>query len=70
MHNALEKEKATGADIEEGMTNTQKSNFMVVDMRKKLGTMVQLITPSVAKIYNLLINAGKIGTVNQISCAN
>lgn len=52
------------------MTNTQKSNFMVVDMRKELGTMVQLITPSVAKIYNLLINAGKIGTANQISCAN
>ena len=57
--NALEKAKATGADPNQIMANAGKPSFMVVDMRKDLGMMVQLITPRAAAIHNLLIRARK-----------
>lgn len=59
MQNAMEKAKATGADLEQILKNADKPSFMVVDMRRDLGMMVQLITPRAAQIHNLLINARK-----------
>lgn len=59
INNAMEKAKATGADIDEVLASAQKPSFMVVDMRRELGMMAQLITPRAAMIHNLLINAGK-----------
>ena len=59
MKNALEKAKATGTDPEQILKNADKPNFMVVDMRRNLGMMVQLIVPRAAQIHNLLINSRK-----------
>lgn len=59
MQNALEKAKATGANTDEILANAEKPSFMVVDMRRDLGMMVQLITPRAALIHNLLLNARK-----------
>lgn len=59
LQNALEKAEATGADPEEIRKNSSKPSFLVVDMRKDLGMMVQLITPKAAMIHNLLINSRK-----------
>ena len=57
--NALEKAKATGTDPELILESADKPSFMVVDMRRDLGMMVQLITPRASQIHNLLINARK-----------
>jgi len=57
VQNAIEKAKATGANTDEVLANAEKPSFMVVDMRRDLGMMVQLITPRAALIHNLLINA-------------
>lgn len=59
LKNALEKAAATGADPEEIKKNASRPSFMVVDMRKDLGMMVQLITPKAAMIHNLIIGSGK-----------
>lgn len=57
--NALAKAKATGTDPELILESADKPSFMVVDMRRDLGMMVQLITPRASQIHNLLINARK-----------
>ena len=59
LKNALEKAAATGADPEVIRANADKPSFMVVDMRRDLGFMVQLITPRAKMIHDLLISAGK-----------
>ena len=59
LKNALEKAAATGADLEVIRANADKPSFMVVDMRRDLGFMVQLITPRAKMIHDLLISAGK-----------
>lgn len=59
IQNAMEKAKTTGGNVNEILANADKPSFMVVDMRRDLGMMVQLITPRAALIHNLLIDAGK-----------
>lgn len=59
LENALAKARATGANVDEIMSNADKPSFMVVDMRKDLGMLVQLITPRAARLHKLIIEAGK-----------
>ena len=57
MANAIEKAKATGADVEAIKKNAGKASFMVCDMRKELGFAVQLITPRAQALHNAIIGA-------------
>lgn len=57
MANAIEKAKATGADVEAIKKNAGKTSFMVCDMRKELGFAVQLITPRAQTLHNAIIGA-------------
>lgn len=59
LHNAVEKAIVTGVDPREIYETINKPSFMVVDMRRDLGMMVQLIPPRAAMIHNLLIQARK-----------
>ena len=59
IENALAKAKATGTDPAPILANADKPSFMVVDMRKDLGMMVQLIPPRAAAIHKLLLQARK-----------
>ena len=55
--NALEKAAATGADPDEIRKNADKPNFMVIDMRKDLGMMVQLIPEKAILLHKLILNS-------------
>ena len=57
MANAIEKAKATGADVEAIKKNAGKASFMVCDMRKELGFAVQLITPRAQALHSAIIGA-------------
>ena len=56
IRNALEKAAATGSDPEEIKRNANKPSFMVIDMRKDLGMMVQLITSNAKRLHQLILS--------------
>ena len=55
--NALKKAEATGTSKEDILANARKPSFMVVDMRKALGMMVQLITPRAKRLHDAILRA-------------
>lgn len=55
--NALKKAEATGTSKEAILANAGKPSFMVVDMRKTLGMMVQLITPRAKRLHDAILRA-------------
>ena len=55
--NALKKAEATGTSKETILANAGKPSFMVVDMRKALGMMVQLITPRAKRLHDAILRA-------------
>lgn len=59
IQNALEKAAAAGADPEDIIKNADKPSFMVIDMRKELGMMVQLITPKAKLLHQLILGSRK-----------
>lgn len=59
VENALKKAAQTGASVEDIKANANRPCFMVIDMKKDLGMMVQLITPRAKLIHNMLIEAAK-----------
>ena len=59
IENALKKAEQTGASVEDIKANANQPSFMVIDMKKDLGMMVQLITPRAKLIHNMLIESAK-----------
>ena len=55
--NALRKAEETGANIEAVRASLEKSSFMVIDLTRDLGTMVQLITPRAKLLHDMIRKA-------------
>ena len=59
VENAIKKAAQTGMPIEEIKKKAERPSFMVIDMRKDLGFMVQLIEPSAKRLHDVMLNAAK-----------
>ncbi len=57
LENALEKARATGADVEAIKANAGKPSFMVADLHKQLGFAVQFVEPRAKFLHDAIIGA-------------
>lgn len=57
LEKSLAKARAAGADEEAVRARASKPSFVVVDMRDRFGTMVQLVTSGATVFHNMVIDA-------------